>query len=174
MMKRFQRIAVSAAVVSLLAGGLPGYALAQGPGGPGRQGPGGARGARGALVVALRGGDLTDAQREQIRALTQQYRESGTAVREQLRQAQEAQRDALAAQPVNEGLVRSTTQPLADAQAEAAIVLARLRADVMALLTPDQLQAIEETQAEIQERTENRRERTEERRQRRGEQQQNP
>ena len=68
-------------------------------------------------------------------------------MREQLQQAQEAQREALAVVPVNEGLVRSTTQALTDAQAEAALGQARLRADMLALLTPDQLQASEDARA---------------------------
>ena len=104
MTKTSRTLTVSAALVVLLAGGT--VALAQGPGGVGRQGP---RGPRGVPRVKLRGLELTEAQREQIRILTQQYRESGQAVREQLRQAQETQRDALAALPVNDGLIRSTT-----------------------------------------------------------------
>ena len=160
MMKKFQAVTLGAAVALLLVGSA--VAVAQGPGGPGRQGP---RGLRGAPGIELRGADLTDGQREQIRALVQQSRESGQAVREQLRQAQEAQREALAVVPVNEGLVRSTTQALTDAQAEAALVQARLRADVLALLTPDQLQASEDARAAREARQERVRERREQRRQ---------
>ena len=160
MMKKFQAVTLGAAVAMLLVGSA--VAVAQGPGGPGRQGP---RGLRGAPGIELRGADLTDGQRAQIRALVQQSRESGQAVREQLQQAQEAQREALAVVPVNEGLVRSTTQALTDAQAEAALGQARLRADVLALLTPDQLQASEDARAARETRQERVRERREQRRQ---------
>ena len=153
MMKKFQAVTLGAVVALLLVGSA--VAVAQGPGGPGRQGP---RGLRGAPGIELRGADLTDGQRAQIRALVQQSRESGQAVREQL---QEAQREALAVVPVNEGLVRSTTQALTDTQAEAALGQARLRADMLALLTPDQLQASEDARAARETRQERVRERRE-------------
>jgi protein CpxP len=160
MVKTIRNLTLGALALGLLAGGT---ALAQGPGGPGGpNGPGG-RGPRGMPGIELRGLDLTEAQREQIRALAEQYRESGGPVREQLAQAREAQRDALAVVPLNEGLVRSTTQALAEAAAQAAIVQARLRADVLALLTPDQRQALEERQTARAERLEERRERVEDR-----------
>ena len=160
MMKKFQAVTLGAAVALVLVGG--GVAAAQGPGGQGRQG---LRGLRGAPGIELRGADLTDGQREQIRALVQQSRESGQAVREELRQAQAAQREALAVVPVNEGLVRSTTPAVTEAQAEAALVQARLRADMLALLTPDQLEMIEDARAAREARQERVRERREQRRQ---------
>ena len=153
-------LTLTAAVAALLAGGT--VALAQGPGGPGRQGP---RGPGGVPGVELRGLELTEAQREQVRALAEQYRASGAPVREQLAEARQAQRDALAVVPVNDGLIRATTQALAEAEAEAAIVQARLRADVMALLTPEQIETIETRRAARAERVEARRERVQERRQ---------
>ena len=162
MVKRFRAATLSAVVVSLLAGST--VALAQGPGGPGRQGP------RGRLSVPggeFRGLDLSEAQREQIRTLTQQYRESGQAIRDELRQAQEAQREALAVVPVNDGLIRSTTQALIFAQTETAIAQARLRADVLALLTPDQLQTMEDRLAAREERQQQFQERREQIRERR-------
>jgi len=171
MRKTFHTAALGVALAALLAVGS--VAEAQGPGGPGRGGPRELRG-QGVPGVQLGGLDLTDAQREQIRALVQQYRESGQPVQEQLRQAQQAQRDALQTVPVNEGLVRSTTEALAQAQAEAALVQARLRADVLALLTPDQIQAMEDRQANREQRAEQARERIRERREQRQQDQQDP
>lgn len=49
--------------------------------------------------------------------------------------------------PVNEAQVCSTTQAVTDTQAEAALTQARPRADVLAVLTLEQLEAIEEAQA---------------------------
>ena len=65
--------------------------------------------------------------------------------------------------------MRSTTQALTDAQAEAALGRARLRADVLALLTPDQLEAIEDARAA----REARQDRVRERREQRWQEQQN-
>ena len=151
-------LTLGAALATTLLGGAE--ALAQGP-------PPAPRGPRGVPGVELRGLDLAESQREQIRTLAEQYRASSAPVREQLEQAREAQRAALATVPVNDGLVRSTTQALVEAQAEAAIVQARLRADIMALLTPEQVQTLETRRDARAERFEERRERVQERRQER-------
>ena len=55
----------------------------------------GARG--GAGLAMLRGLNLTDAQRQQIRTLTEQHREQNRAAEERLRSAMAAQRKAAAA-----------------------------------------------------------------------------
>ena len=107
-------------------------------------------------VWSFRGLDLTDAQRDQIRTLSEQYRVSTEALREQLQSAREALQDALATNPVNEGQVRSATQTLATLQGEVEIMNARLRADAMVLLTPDQREELEARRAEIEERRQDR------------------
>ena len=161
MTTNIRTLTLAAIAVALLAGGT--VALAQGPG-PGGQGM---RGPRGVAGVELRGVELTEAQREQVRLLVELYRESGAPVRARLAEAREAQREALSTVPVNDGLIRSTTQALTEAEAEAAIVQARLRADVLALLTPEQLATIEARRTERAERLAERRERVQERRQQR-------
>ena len=60
----------------------------------------------------------------------------------------DAQRKAVETIPVDEGLIRSTTQALADAQTEMAIQQARLRSEIFALLTPDQQAQARKLQAE--------------------------
>jgi Spy/CpxP family protein refolding chaperone len=120
MVKRLRVLTLATVVVSLLAGVT--VALAQGPDRPGRQGR---RGQLSLPGVELRGLELTDALREQVRTLVQQSRESEEAIREQLRN------------------------------------------DIRALLTPDQLQAIDERRESREERVQERLERFEERRQER-------
>jgi Spy/CpxP family protein refolding chaperone len=123
--------------------------------------PGGGRGIPGrALLGELRSLGLTDAQRMQVRALMRESRELGETLREQFQQAQRARRDVLSAVPVNEELIRSTMETLADVQVEITIGLARLRADLRALLTSEQVQAMEDRR---EERTEGMRERLRER-----------
>ena len=69
----------------------------------------------------------------------------------------DAQRKAVETQPVNEGLIRSTTQALADAQTEMAIQQARMQGEIFTLLTPAQqeqlkkLRAARETRAQQRE-----------------------
>jgi Spy/CpxP family protein refolding chaperone len=103
-------------------------------GGPGGRGPGGAR-AAGLPVAEL---NLSDEQRAQFRALSEQYRTQAQPVVERLNAARAAQRKAVETMPADEGLIRSTTQELAEAQTEVAIHQARLRGELFALLTPEQ------------------------------------
>jgi len=139
----------SLALVAVLGGALAaGTALAQPPveGGFGRghRGPGGF--ARGGLE--LRGLDLSDAQRQQIRTLHEQHREQTQAAAARLHTAMEAQRKAADAVPVDESAIRATTQELVEAQTELAIHRARLHAEVFALLTPEQKGQAEKIRAE--------------------------
>jgi periplasmic protein CpxP/Spy len=147
-MNRFRSLTLATLLAGVVAAGA---AYAQGPApdgrGPGGRGPGGF-GRGGGLP--LRGLNLTDAQEQQVRTLTQQYREQNRAAGEKLRAAFDAQRNAVETVPVNEGLIRSTTQELAEAQTEAALQQARLHADIFALLTPEQQAQAKKLQAERQ------------------------
>ena len=166
----------SFALVSVLGGALAaGTALAQvqqaqeqpaqteGPqrGGRGWHGPsgrGGMMGGRGS-GLELRGLNLTDAQREQIRTLTERHRAETQAAHTRLRNALEAQRKAAEKTPVDEQVIRSATQELVDAQTELAIERAKLRADVFALLTPEQQEQAARLRAEREARRSQMRER---------------
>src|SRR5437764_1928589 len=97
-MTRFRSLTLTAALAGLLAGGV---AFAQGPG-PGRRGPGGpgglggpggpgGRGGPGVAGLPLRALNLTEAQQDQVKQLTDQYREQSRNLAEQLRTAIEAQ-----------------------------------------------------------------------------------
>ena len=86
----------------------------------------------------------------------QQYRQQDQNVGEQLRSAMEAQRKAMETLPVDEGLIRSTTQALVEAQTEMAIQQARLQSEIFALLTPDQQAQVRKLQAERDQRAQQR------------------
>jgi Spy/CpxP family protein refolding chaperone len=77
----------------------------------------------------------------------QQYRDQNRQAAEQLRTAMDAQRKAVQARPLNEGLIRSTTQALAEAQAEMAVQQARMQSEIFALLTPAQQEQLKKLQA---------------------------
>src|SRR4051812_39770091 len=140
-MTRFRARALTAVLATLVAGGV---ALAQGPV-PGRRGPGapggfdgrpgGPGGPGGLPLQAL---NLSGTQQDQIKQLMQQFRQENENAAQQLRTAMEARRKAVETIPVDEGLIRSTTQALVDAETEVAIHQARLQSEIFAVLTPDQ------------------------------------
>ena len=158
-MIRFRTLTAGVMVAGLLAGGA---AFAQGQGGPGS--PGGGRGGRaggpggpGDVGLPLAQLNLSDSQRQQIRELTQRRLKEGDQVQARLRAAMDARRAAIEASPVNEGAIRSTTADLVAAETEAAILQAHLRADVLALLTPEQQDQVKKVQAERSARLDDRR-----------------
>jgi protein CpxP len=141
-MKRFRSLTLTAVLAVLLAGAV--YAQGPGPGGRGR-GPNGFGPGPGLPLRAL---NLTDAQQQQIRTMTQQNREQNRAVFQRMRTAMEAQQKAVATIPLNEALIRSTTQDLAEAQTEVAIQQARLQTEIFGLLTPEQQAEAKKLQTE--------------------------
>jgi periplasmic protein CpxP/Spy len=162
-MNRFQGTVAGVLIAGMLAGGV---AFAQGPRGGGPGGPG--RGGRiGAPGMALRQLNLTEAQEEQIRSIRERERADAQAAQEALRKAHDAQRDAIETVPVNEGLVRQTTQALADAQSDLALQQARVFNEVWAVLTPAQQAQAKKLRAERDARQADRQQNRQERRQQR-------
>jgi periplasmic protein CpxP/Spy len=100
--------------------------------------------------LPLRALNLTDAQRQQVQTLVQQSREQNRDLASRLQQAREAQRTATEAIPFDEQAIRSTTQALVEAQTDAAIARAKLRAALFALLTPEQQAQAAKLKAERQ------------------------
>ena len=92
--------------------------------------------------------ELTDAQREQVRDVMQRHRGELQDVGKRLREAYAAQRNSVETVPVNEGLIRSTSQTLATAQTDMALVRARMHTEVWSLLTPEQQQKAKELKAQ--------------------------
>ncbi len=151
-MTRFRALTLMAVLAGLLAGGV---ALAQGPG-PGRRGPGGFGGFGGPGGLPLRALNLTETQQDQIKQVMQRSREQNRNVGEQLRTAAEAERTAVETIPVDEGLIRSTTQALVEAQTEMAIQRARLQSEIFALLTMDQQAQVKKLRADRAQRAQRR------------------
>jgi periplasmic protein CpxP/Spy len=150
-MTRFSRFILTAVLAGSLAGGVM-LAQAPGPGrrGPGFGGPGRAVGPGGPGGLPLQALNLTDGQQDQIKQLMQQYRDQNRNAGDALRTAMEAQRKAVETIPADEGMIRSTTQALAEAQTELAVQQARLQNDIFALLTPAQQDQARKLQAERQ------------------------
>lgn len=129
MVRHSRRFAAAALVTSVALGGV--VVAAQAPG---------ARAGRAGVAagLGLRALDLTEAQREQVQQLSQQFREQAQPLRARVRAAEETRRQALEAIPFNEQQIRSAAQTLAEAEADLTVQRGRFQADVYALLTPEQ------------------------------------
>lgn len=148
----FKRVLVAAGLVAALAGGAA-IAVAQSPqgGGPGIGGPGrggmrgGPRGFGGPMGdLGLRGIDLTDAQRDQLRTIMESHKQEFEAVRTKLREAHQGLATATNAQAVDEAAIRARSTALATALADEAILRAKVRVEVNGILTAEQLQQLQE------------------------------
>ena len=160
MARRFYISSLAALVTLVVWGGA--FVFAQGPGGARGRGPGfGPGGPQPGL--ALRTLDLTDAQREQVRQLTQQHREQTRTLVERAEAAREAQRQAMAATPFSESQVRAAMQALAEAQTDLAVQQARLQSEIHALLTTEQQQRLEKMRTEREARAKERQNRVRQR-----------
>ena len=102
--------------------------------GPVRAGRGGGPPMR-MLSLAL---DLNDAQQEQIKAIFEGHRQEFDELRLRGRTAQGAVRAALEADEVNEQAIRSAVSARAQVEADGAVLRAKVRKEVQALLTPEQ------------------------------------
>jgi len=131
-------------------GGPPPGMMGLGPGGPGGPGgrgfgPGGpGRGMFGMLGPELQAVALTDAQKKQVQAVLESFRADQAAMRDRMQPARKALNDAIAADAFDEAVIRTKAADLAAVEADAAVLQAKVRAAVYALLTPEQLQKIKE------------------------------
>jgi protein CpxP len=118
---------------------------------------------RPAPMLPLRQLDLTDAQRTQVRQLVEQHRAEGRPLMERLRAAADAQRQAMEVVPADEGRIRTAMEELARVQADLAVQRARLQSEIVALLTPEQQERLQQLRAGRAARMQQRRQRLQER-----------
>src|SRR5262245_13107191 len=148
---------LAAAALAAFLGGTTAVTLAQTPGGPGH-----ARGPRGGMSrlgdLGLRGIELTDAQRDQVRAIMQSHQEASRAVHTKLREAHRALAEAARAETIDEAGIRARSADVAAAMADETILRARIRAEVAALLTPEQQATLKERAAAMEQRRQKRKE----------------
>jgi protein CpxP len=145
-----KRILIAAGLVAALAGGGA-IALAQAPqGDPGVQRSPAVPGPRmrgpkrsGPIGdLGLRGIELTDAQREQVRSITEAHKTELQQVATKLREAHRGFAEAVRADTVDESTVRTHSTALATAMADDAILHAKVRAEVRGILTAEQQQQL--------------------------------
>jgi protein CpxP len=149
-----KRILVAAGLVAALAGGTA-VSFAQ-PGRPGVDpGPRGPRGS-GPGNLGLRGVQLTDAQREQVRSIVESHRAEFDNVGTALRQAHRAFAEATRAEGSDEATIRARAAAVGSAMADEAILRAKVRTEVHAVLTPEQQQQLKEREAAFEKRLQER------------------
>lgn len=92
--------------------------------------------------------DLTEAQREEIRALGETHRKDARALAEKMRAARRQLREAMRADVPDEAAVRSAAGAVATLQAERAALRARAKGRFMSLLTPEQREKVNQARAQ--------------------------
>jgi protein CpxP len=154
-------ILVAAGLVAALAAGAAGsFAQSQEPAGSGAQSPGHRRQGPGPRMdFGLRGVELTEAQREQVRAIMESNRDELRTATTALRDAHRALAEASRGTSIDEAAIRARSTAVATAMADEAILRAKIRAEVHNLLTAEQQQQLKEREAAMQKRMQERQER---------------
>jgi Spy/CpxP family protein refolding chaperone len=120
----------------------------RGPGGPGGpDGPGGFGGPGGPMGMLPRLGReiaLTDAQRDQIKAIAESHKDDWKALADRARTARMALNDAVTADSINETLIRQKSSEVAAVDADMAVARARTRAELFQILTAEQRAKVKE------------------------------
>ena len=112
----------------------------RGPGGPG--GPGGMRGP--GFGPGFRGLDLSDDQQAQLKKIRDARQAEFKAAGDKIGAARQGMRALLEAEAINESAIRAKSQEVAAAEADLAILNAKLRKESMQILTAEQLAKLKE------------------------------
>jgi Spy/CpxP family protein refolding chaperone len=147
-------LALVAGTTAVLAQGMGG---GRGPGSWGRHGGffGAGMGPLGRLIHRL---DLTQEQKDSIKAILDQEQPTFQALRQQLREGRQAFRAAhpITSTEVDEAGIRAHVADQAKVMADLAVAAAKTRAQVMNVLTPDQRNQLAQMQQQFKERMQQR------------------
>lgn len=115
-------------------------------GGPGgRGGPGGPLGPFGPMLERL---NLSDAQKDRVKAVVDSRRDEMKAVGDRQRTAHDALDSAVTADTFDEAAIRSRSMELAAVEADMVVLQARVRSEIFQILTPEQQAQAKQFQAE--------------------------
>ena len=161
---RFKRLSLTVAASVLVLGLANSWASAQntnggGPpfsGGPGRgRGSGGPGGLGGPMAVleplrmAASQMGLSDAQKDQIKAIVESHAEEWKAFADRERQGRQALRTAMTAAQFDEVTIRQRSAELSAVEADVAVAQARVRAEAIQVLTADQRAKLKEIESQL-------------------------
>jgi protein CpxP len=124
------------------------------------------------ILPELRGLDLTDTQKEQVKAVLDSHKSEMEAIGTRMRTARKALNDAVTADTFDEGAIRAKSADVAVVDADGAVLRAKVRGEVWALLTAEQKQKAHDIQTQMAQRMGQMRERMQQRRQQRQQQRQ--
>jgi Spy/CpxP family protein refolding chaperone len=136
-------VKIAAALISLTA--IAGGATVWAQGGP--EGFHGHRGGFGVMAGMQQLG-LSPDQQQQIKTAMQSHRDEFKALGDRVRQARQAEQAAVEQVPMNEGQIRAASAALAAAEADMAVLRARVHEQVFSVLTPDQQTRAKQLQAD--------------------------
>ena len=84
--------------------------------------------------------DLSDTQREQVREILKSHKDAILASMQGVRTSRSALRQATDADPMDEGAIRTRAAELGRAEADASVLRALIRAEILPILNDDQKQ----------------------------------
>jgi protein CpxP len=114
-------------------------------------------------MAELRGLDLSQEQRDQVRAIMERHREALSELRSRGRESRKEVHAAMQKSPVDEAAIRAAHSRAAEVQAEAAVLGARIREEVFGVLTPEQKEKAATLRAERDRRMQERQQRMQQR-----------
>jgi Spy/CpxP family protein refolding chaperone len=115
----------------------------RGPGGPGA----GLMSFVGPIPMLASRLGLSDAQKDQIKAIEQSHADEWKALLDREQQARKAEQAAIATLPFDEVTIRQKSAELAAVQADVAVAQARTRGEVLQVLNTDQLNTLKTLEA---------------------------
>jgi len=92
---------------------------------------------------------LTDDQKAQVKAILQKYQPTSGPLIKDLVTERRALRDAIHAPTIDESAIRAQAAKLASLQADLDVVRAHVSHDIRAVLTPEQIQKLQERQVNV-------------------------
>ncbi len=165
-MTKIRTLAIAGALALSAAVAVPMAVAQDGP----RRGPGFGRGGPGAMAdigLPLRQLDLSEGQREQVRAVMSTHQAAFKEIGERLRTARQGLREAIGADALDEAAIRARSAEVAAVEADAAVLRAKVRQDVFSILTAEQQAKAKELRAAAETRMKERASKMRERRERR-------
>ncbi len=106
---------------------------------------------------------ITDAQRDQIKAIVQSHRGELKALGDRARQAHQALEAAATADTLDDNAIRQASSGVAAVQADMAVSRAHIRAEIWQILTPDQQAKAKQLRTQFEQRMQQRMQRMKER-----------
>ncbi len=111
-------------------------------------------GERRPVLELLRRLDLTEDQRNQVRTILESHKSQFQQIHKRIREDIMAERAAAQATPPDEATIRAKSADFGNAQGHLVVLMAHVRAEVFAVLTPDQQAKAEALKEKMQQRRE--------------------